>query len=252
MGGIHGRMGEELTRLTRGGYCGAIVVSGVDRRLDGSCEFDDIPCVERFDFADPDADVVIDFSHHSATRELLRFTVKNRLPLVLATTGQTGEEKALIFEAAKSIPLFFSSNLSLGVALLESIVRQVVSAMPEAEVEIIEKHHDGKIDAPSGTALMLAETVKTLKKDAKIVTGRNGYMRRSRSEIGIHSVRIGNISGEHEVMIGGENQMITLKHESYSRALFAEGALSAAKFLVGKPAGLYGMNDLISEGANRF
>ena len=248
LGGLHGRMGEELTKMTRSGRYDAEIVAGVDARLEGSCEFDDIPCVEKFDYADADVDIVIDFSHHSATKDILKFTTKNRLPLVLATTGQTGEERDAVAAASKIIPIFWSANLSIGVALLESLLRQVVAAMPDAEVEIIEKHNAGKADAPSGTALLLADTVKSVKKDAKTVIGRNGYLRRARGEIGIHSVRIGNISGEHEILVGSDNQMITLKHTAYNRALFAEGALSAAKFLLGKPAGLYGMKDLIEEG----
>ena len=252
LGGLHGRMGEEFTKMAATGLYDVDVVAGVDVRLEGSCEFDDIPCVENFEDADADVDMVVDFSHHSATKDLLKFTTKNRLPLVLATTGQTGEEREEVVAASKIIPVFWSANLSLGVALLESLLKQVVAAMPDAEVEIIEKHNAGKADAPSGTALLFADTVKSVKKDAKTVIGRNGYIRRARGEIGIHSVRIGNIAGEHEILIGSENQIITLKHTAYSRALFAEGAMSAARFLFGKPAGLYGMKDLINEGGDRF
>ena len=188
---------------------------------------------------------MIDFSHHSATEGLLAFVKKNHLPLVLATTGQTDEERAAILAASAEIPLFFASNYSLGVALLVELAKKAAAAMPDAEIEIIEMHHDRKIDAPSGTALTLAKALQEVRPGAEITCGRSGNAKRSKSEIGIQSVRMGNIVGVHEVMIGTNNQTITLKHEAHSRALFAEGALAAAEFLVGKPAGLYDMNSLV-------
>jgi 4-hydroxy-tetrahydrodipicolinate reductase len=166
--------------------------------------------------------------------------------LVLATTGHTPQEKEMIRAAAKEIPLFFAANYSLGVALLIELAVQTAKAMPEAQIEIIEHHHDRKIDAPSGTALAIAEAIGQVR-DTQVVSGRSGHGKRTEREIGIHSVRMGNIVGIHEVLIGTKNQCITLKHEAYNRALFAEGALAAAAFLCGKPAGLYDMKSMIGE-----
>lgn len=191
------------------------------------------------------ADIVIDFSHHSATPDLLDFCVKNGLPLVLCTTGQTDEELAMIDEAAKEIPVFRSGNMSVGVALTARIAREIAAKFGGCEVEILEAHHDRKADAPSGTAKMLAEAVIESRPELKINCGRSGDCKREADEIGINSIRLGNIVGMHEVMFGTSNQTITIKHEAHDRALFADGALDAAEFLIGKPAGKYNMDDLL-------
>jgi len=188
----------------------------------------------------------VDFSHHSATEVLLAFVKAHHLPLVLATTGHTEEEKAAILAAATEVPLFFSANCSLGVALLIELAKKTAAAMPDAEIEIIEKHHDRKLDAPSGTALAIADAIREVRPEATVNCGRSGHGKRTPNEIGVHAIRMGNIVGEHEVMIGTNSQTITLKHEAHSRALFAEGALAAAAFLQGKPAGLYDMKSMIS------
>ena len=135
--------------------------------------------------------------------------------------------------------------MSLGVALLVELAKTAALAMPDAEIEIIEKHHDRKIDAPSGTALMIAKAITEVRPDAYNNLGRSGQGKRTQNEIGIHAIRMGNIVGEHEVIIGTQNQTITLKHEAHSRALFAEGAIAAAAFLVGCEPGLYDMKSLI-------
>ncbi len=151
----------------------------------------------------------------------------------------------MIRDASSRIPVFFSANMSIGIALLAELAQRTAAAFPDAAIEIIEKHHDRKLDAPSGTALMLADRIRQVRPAAFTVLGRSGQKKRTREEIGIHAVRIGNCPGEHEILIGTQNQTITLKHEAHSRALFAEGALAAAKWLLGKDAGLYDMNDLI-------
>ena len=192
-----------------------------------------------------DVDVIVDFSHHSLTQELLAFAVDKKLPLVLATTGQTDDERAAIKEAGSHIPLFFAANYSMGIAILIDLAKKTASLMPDAEIEIVEVHHDRKLDAPSGTALAIAEAVREVRPGSEIVCGRNGMKKRESSDIGISAVRIGNVAGIHEVLIGTQSQTITLKHEAHSRALFAEGALSAAAWLMGQPAGLYDMTDMI-------
>lgn len=243
LSGFMGFMGREVTALAKNGFCGARIVGGVDQ-IGGV--FDGVPCVSDFEKAETDVDVIVDFSHHSCTQALLGFAVKNRLPLVLATTGQTEEERAAILEASKEIPLFFAANYSLGIVLLTELAKKTAQALPEAQIEIIEKHHNRKIDAPSGTALAIADAIRAVRPDAENHLGRSGTGKRKENEIGIHAVRLGNIVGEHEVIIGTDNQTITLKHEAHSRALFAEGALSAAKFLCGKPKGLYDMKSLVN------
>ena len=242
--GLGGHMGAEVAKLCTEGFRGAELVAGVDYyNWEGSA----VPCAPDFESACTDVDCVVDFSHHSCTDALLAFAVKNRLPLVIATTGQTDEERAAIENAAKEIPVFFAANFSVGVALLIELAKKVAAAMPEAEIEIIEKHHDRKVDAPSGTALAIAKAIQTVRPDAEIVTGRSGFGKRTKEEIGIHAVRMGNLAGEHEVLIGTNNQTITLKHETHSRALFAEGALAAAAFLQSKGPGLYDMNSMLAD-----
>jgi len=241
--GLGGHMGREVGRLAAAGCRGAELAGGVD--ISGCTEFD-VPCAADFSTAVRDVDCVIDFSHHSLTRALTDFVVENRLPLVLATTGQTEEERAMIEQAAHSVPLFFASNCSLGVALLVELAKKTAAVFPDAEIEIIERHHDRKLDAPSGTALTLANALCEVRPNATLNLGRSGHAKRTKEEIGIHAIRMGNIVGEHEVIIGTGSETITLKHEAHSRALFAEGAVAAAAFLQGKAPGLYSMRDMVS------
>ena len=242
--GISGFMGREVAKLCKNGYRGSALYAGVDPNAVGSeCEL----IYKSFDeISDTSAvDCIVDFSHHSVTPALLDFSIANNLPLVLATTGHTDEEIALIHDAAKKIPLFYSGNMSLGIALLIELAKKTAEAMPEAEIEIVESHHNRKLDAPSGTALMIADAIKEVRPEATTNLGRAGHGKRTPDEIGIHSIRMGNIVGIHEVIVGTENQTITLKHEAHTRALFAEGALAAAEFIIGKAAGLYSMPDMI-------
>lgn len=195
------------------------------------------------------ADVLIDFSHHAATATLVSFAKAQKLPLVIATTGQTPEELALIKDAAKEIPIFLSANFSLGVALLTRLAREAVRILPNPEVEIVETHHDQKLDAPSGTALALATAISDILNDTvddtELVYGRFGYGKRKAKEIGVHSLRLGTVVGEHDVKIASGNEILTLTHQAQSRTVFAEGALTAAAFIVGKSAGCYSMDDLV-------
>ncbi|MBQ4427409.1 MAG: 4-hydroxy-tetrahydrodipicolinate reductase [Oscillospiraceae bacterium] len=191
------------------------------------------------------ADMVIDFSHHTAVKPMLSWCVQHKMPVVVCTTGHTEDEKAAIFEAAKAVPVFYSANMSVGIALLCQMAKKAAAVFPDADVEIIERHHNRKLDAPSGTALLLASAVKEARPDANIVCGRSGMMKREKNDISIASLRMGNLPGTHEVIITTATQSITLGHEVYDRALFAEGAISAAEFLLGKPAGLYDMKSII-------
>ena len=166
---------------------------------------------------------------------------------MIATTGHTPDELERVSQAAQRIPVFQSANMSIGVALLAKLVRQAAAIFRGCDVEIIEKHHNRKIDAPSGTALLLADVIREERPNAVYVHGREGIHKREINEIGIHSVRMGNVVGEHEVIFSTDSQTISLKHEAHDRALFAEGAVAAATFLMGKPKGRYGMEHLLGE-----
>lgn len=192
-----------------------------------------------------EADVLIDFSHHTAVREVIDYSLRRRIPAVIATTGHTEMETAIIRKASERIPIFYCANMSTGVALLEELSKKAATSIDDGDIEIIETHHNGKLDAPSGTALMLARSLGETRKRAQIITNRAGQIKREKNHIGIQSVRRGNINGIHEVIISTDYQTISLKHEVHSRALYAEGAINAARFVMGKGAGLYNMKNLI-------
>lgn len=241
-------MGREVASLCESGYRRAELALGVDR--EGGAYGDAVVYGGFSEVPECEVDCIVDFSHHTAAPELLAFARRRRIPTVVATTGHTEEEKALIEEASLEIPVFYSANMSLGVALLVELARSAAVAMPDAEIEIIEKHHNRKLDAPSGTALMIADALIEARPGSYVNLGREGHGKRTSEEIGIHAIRMGNIVGEHEVIIGTNSQTITLKHEAHSRALFAEGAVAAAEFLIGCPKGLYDMKSLIKGAAS--
>ena len=192
-----------------------------------------------------EADVVIDFSHHSAIADVLAYTKSIGAAVVVGTTGHTAEEKALIDEAAKEIPVFFTGNVSMGIAVLCRLAKEAASYFPDADIEIVEVHHTRKVDAPSGTALMLFNAIKEVRPNAVANCGRAGEGKRTKEEIGISALRLGNVVGIHEVHIHTGNQSLTLKHESGSRAMLADGAVAAARFMESKTAGLYNMEDIL-------
>ena len=192
-----------------------------------------------------DADVVIDFSHHTAVSDVLDYARQIGAAAVIGTTGHTAEEKERIFAAAKEIPVFFSGNMSLGIAVLCRLAKQAAAAFPEADIEIVEVHHTRKVDAPSGTAHMLFQAIREVRPNAWENCGRAGEGKRTKDEIGIHALRMGNVVGIHEVHIHTANQSLTLKHESGSRAMLADGGVAAARFMVDKGAGLYNMENML-------
>ena len=194
-----------------------------------------------------EADVLIDFSFHLLIKDICEYVAKTGIATVIATTGHTAEEKQMIYDLASKAPVFYSGNYSLGITMLCDAVKRVVSAFPDADVEIVETHHNRKADAPSGTAKMLFDAVKEVRPDAVEVDGRNGMCKRPKNEVGVNAIRVGNIVGIHEVIIGTDFEQITLKHEAYDRAMFAQGAVKAANYLVGKANGLYSMKDLLCD-----
>lgn len=192
-----------------------------------------------------EADMIIDFSHHLGTKSITDYIKATGTPAIICTTGQDEAEMAMIEEASKSAAVFKSGNMSVGIALLTKLVRQAAAVFPTADVEIVETHHNRKADAPSGTALMLANAVMDVRPELHTTDGRSGQHKRTPDEIGMHAVRRGNVVGIHEVMFGTNNQTITITHEAHDRALFADGALDAAKFMIGKEPGMYNMDDLV-------
>ena len=240
--GVGGRMGREVAAMALGGVRGAEAVAGFDVLPVDTREF---PTYTDWSAVAERADCIIDFSHHAGTEALLAYATEKGIPVVLCTTGHDARESALIEDAAKKIPIFHSANMSLGVALLVELAKTTAKTFPDADIEIIEKHHNRKLDAPSGTALLLARAIQTVREGAKLVFGRSGQAKRETGEIGVHAIRMGNIVGEHEVIVGTDTQTITLKHEAHSRALFAEGAMAAAEFLIGRPSGMYDMKSMI-------
>lgn len=234
--GARGRMGQEVCRLLAAD--GHTLAAAVDRA--GGEGF----YARLADYTGP-ADVVIDFSNHESVSELMAYCTGRSLPLVAATTGYTPEEFEEIRKGAQTVPVFQSYNMSIGVALLARLVSQAAAIFGGCDVEIVEAHHNRKADAPSGTALLLADAVKAQRPDAEYVFGRSGHHKRQPNEIGIHALRMGNVVGEHKVIFATDNQTITLEHQAHDRALFAEGALTAAGFLVSQAPGLYHMDDLL-------
>ena len=192
-----------------------------------------------------EADVVIDFSHHTAVGDVLAYAKQIGAAAVIGTTGHTAEEKAMIWAAAEEIPVFYAGNVSLGIAVLCRLVKEAVRYFPDADVEIVEIHHTRKVDAPSGTAHMLFNAVKEVRPNAWENCGRSGEGKRTKDEVGVHALRMGNVVGIHEVHINTGTQTLVLKHESGSRAMLADGAVDAAKFMVGKGKGLYNMESIL-------
>lgn len=205
-------------------------------------------CYLSLDDYEGSADVVVDFSNHASARALCGYCVRRGLSVVIATTGHTEQEKEIIFEAAKKIPVFYAANMSIGIAVLCSLAKKAAAAFPDADIEIVEAHHNQKLDVPSGTALTLAGAICEVRSDSHLVIGRHENGKRMKEEIGVHSLRIGNEVGMHEIIISTGLETLTLKHEAENRALFADGALTAARLVAGaaKP-GLYNMNDIVKE-----
>ncbi|MBR4990521.1 MAG: 4-hydroxy-tetrahydrodipicolinate reductase [Oscillospiraceae bacterium] len=232
--GANGAMGKLIDAILDGEIIGRVSLDGENNVPK---TFEELGTVE--------ADVVIDFSHHTAVADVLAYAKTIGAAAVIGTTGHTPEEKAMITAAAAEIPVFFSGNMSLGIAVLCRLAKQAAAAFPDADIEIVEAHHIRKVDAPSGTALMLFNAIREVRPEAVANCGRSGEGKRTKEEIGIHALRMGNVVGIHEIHIHTGNQSLTLKHESGSRAMLADGAVDAARFMVGKSAGLYSMEDML-------
>ena len=241
--GALGRMGRKVAEAVNS-FENASVLCGVD-----VVEKDlDFKVYSSYDKIPEKPSVIIDFSSPACTPALLDYAVKNNIPAVLCSTGYNDNDIKLINEASKSIAIFRSANMSLGVNAIISLVKNAAKILYGFDVEIIEKHHNQKVDAPSGTALMLADAIKEVQTDKFYTYGRVGKVgKRDANEIGIHAIRGGNIVGEHDVLFAGENETITISHTATDRSVFAFGAVKAALYIANKAPGLYDMNGLIEE-----
>jgi len=243
--GCNGKMGRVVTELLNEDES-ATIVAGVDI---STAKENTYPVFPSFAQCNVNADVIIDFSSPANIRDMLDFAVNRGIGIVLCTTGFTKKDQALIEEASKAIPILRSANMSVGINLIAKLVREaaIILASSGFDIEIVEKHHNKKVDAPSGTALALADAInEVLNNNYEYVYDRTGIRApRQKHEIGISSVRGGTIVGEHEVIFAGNDEVIEIRHTAYSKAIFAKGAIQAAKFLHGKKPGMYSMSDVI-------
>lgn len=243
--GIGGKMGGNIVDLLKGDN-EAQVACGVDIHAPEGCK---VPVYPSFSEVMERVDVIIDFSSPAVLEDELKYAVANGVPAVLASTGYTAAQLEEIKAAAEQTAIFKTANFSLGVNLLVGLVKKAAAVLGESfDIEIVERHHNQKVDAPSGTALMLADAMNgVLEQKRQYVEGRSGIVGKRGNEIGIHAVRGGTIVGEHEVMFAGEDEIISLSHSARSKRVFAVGAIRAAKWMAGKPAGLYDMNDVLKD-----
>ena len=233
--GANGAMGKLICGILGGEVAGKVSIDGENNVPKTFAQLGRV-----------NADVVIDFSHHTAIADVLAYAKEIGAAAVIGTTGHTAEEKELIYAAAKEIPVFFSGNMSLGIAVLCRLAKEAARYFPDADIEIVEVHHNRKVDAPSGTALMLFNAIKEVRPEATANCGRAGEGKRTREEIGISALRLGSVVGVHEVHIHTGTQSLTLKHEAVTRAMLADGAVDAARFMEGKGIGLYNMENLLA------
>ncbi|MCX7714125.1 MAG: 4-hydroxy-tetrahydrodipicolinate reductase [Clostridia bacterium] len=246
LNGCNGKMGQVISRLVAEDET-CKIVAGVDIN-----DFipNPYPVFKNLDDFSGDADVIIDFSHPSSLEGLLTYAKRRNLPIVVATTGLSSEQKEELGAASNIIPIFFSANMSLGINLLIALAKKAAAFLEGSfDIEIIERHHNQKIDAPSGTALAIADAISdSLKEPAEFIYDRHSVRRkRKKTEIGISAVRGGTIVGDHDVIFAGNDEVIELKHSAASKEVFAVGAIKAAKFMKGKKPGMYSMPDLVGD-----
>ncbi|KNY25436.1 4-hydroxy-tetrahydrodipicolinate reductase [Pseudobacteroides cellulosolvens] len=246
MSGCNGKMGQVISRMAAESE-DLMIAAGYDKYTKINNTY---PVFDDLEKCDVKVDVIIDFSNPDALDGLLSYSVKNKTPLIVATTGLSPNQVNKLREVSEAIPVFFSANMSLGVNLLMDLVKKAAKVLEyNFDIEIIEKHHNQKIDAPSGTALAIADEINSAlsEKQEYVYDRHSRRKKRSKKEIGIHAVRGGTIVGEHSVVFAGTDEIIEINHIATSKEIFATGALSAARFLYNKKPGFYNMNDLISE-----
>lgn len=243
--GCNGRMGKTITELAKG-YSNLEIVAGIDKHVDGEAKA--FPVYSEISDFTGACDVVLDFSSPKSLPSLISYCKGRKLPLVLCTTGYIEEELNEIQALSEEIAVFRSGNMSLGINILSNVLKKISPILfKDYDIEIIEKHHNQKVDAPSGTALLLADSIKSsLTDEVSYIYGREGLKKREKNEIGIHAIRGGSIVGEHEIIFAGKGETIELKHTALSRDVFASGALKACEYMAGKGPGLYNMDNVIN------
>lgn len=242
LNGCNGKMGKIVTNAVKN-YDDVTICAGIDKNALSS----EYPVFENINKCSEKADVILDFSRPDALYGLLSYAKKNSLPIVLCTTGYDEKQIDMINSYSHEIGIFRSANMSIGINVINNILKKISPLLYENfDIEIIEKHHNQKVDAPSGTALMLGNTIKdSLSENTKFIYGREGIKKREHNEIGIHAIRGGSIVGEHEIIFAGQGETIEIKHTAISREVFAIGAIKACNFMYGKNQGLYSMDDVV-------
>ena len=248
LSGCSGKMGRAITNIVSNDPT-CEIVCGVDIVNDSSLGF---PVFSTPSEVTVKPDVIIDFSHPSSLVPLLNYAAENSIPAVISTTGLSESQKNYMHEITSKTAIFFSANMSLGVNLLAALSQKATAVLEDSfDIEIVEAHHNRKLDAPSGTALYIADSINDVCSEKKdyVYDRHSVRKKRDKREVGIHSVRGGTIVGEHTVIFAGNDEIIEIKHTALSRDVFAEGSVKAAKFLADKKSGMYDMNDLINTGA---
>lgn len=244
LSGCSGKMGASIIACAAA-RTDCKITAGVDIIEPQSVDF---TYAKSFEDLDTNADVIIDFSNPAVLDSMLKYATQKKLPCIICTTGYNDEQKAKIKEASTQIPIFWSGNMSLGINLIIELAKKAASVFgDDFDVEIVEQHHNQKLDAPSGTALMIADAIAEVRDESEYIYDRHAYRRkRDKKEIGIHSVRGGNIVGEHEIIFAGTDEILKISHSARSKTVFAVGAVNAAVFLKGKEPGMYDMSDLLA------
>jgi len=241
--GCNGKMGKVVCNLAAN-FPDLEIAAGIDKNASS----DKFPVYSSPEACETEVDVILDFSRPDALDGLLEFAKKRKTPVIFCTTGYSQEQIAKMKEASGEIPVFRSANMSIGINVVNNILKNISAFLYDNyDIEIIEKHHNQKVDAPSGTAILLADTIKAAIPEETVYTfGREGSSKRVHKEIGIHAIRGGNIVGDHEVIFAGQGEVIEIKHSAISREVFGVGALKACEFMYGKGPGLYNMDDVIA------
>lgn len=245
LSGCSGKMGRVIAALVSE-YDNCEIAGGIDLVDDGTLTF---PVFSSPDKVDVKADVIIDFSHPSCLVPIVDYAAENKIPVVVCTTGLNTEQKNYMYSKSAETAVFFSANMSLGVNLIADLAKKATTVLEDNfDIEIVEAHHNRKLDAPSGTALYIADSINEVCKENKeyVYDRHSVRKKREKKEIGIHAIRGGTIVGEHTIIFAGNDEIVEIKHTALSRDVFAEGAIAAASFMVGKAAGMYDMNDLIA------
>ncbi|NMM64057.1 4-hydroxy-tetrahydrodipicolinate reductase [Clostridium sp. P21] len=242
LSGCNGKMGKVISKLAANST-DLSIAAGIDKNTEKTT----FPVFSNISLCNVDADVILDFSRPDALEGLLKYSKEKNIAIVLCTTGYSKEQIAQINEASKKIPVFRSANMSIGINVINKVLKNISELLyKDFDIEIIEKHHNQKVDAPSGTALLLGNTIKdSIPEETTFTYGREGISKRNHNEIGIHAIRGGSIVGDHEVIFAGQGEIIELKHTAMSRDVFAIGALKACQFMYGKSTGLYSMDDVV-------